>query len=81
MQLHKSVHKLFLQYRSSSSFDLFTNNQVYSNDKFDLWPVYSHSDSGPQGPLDYILKLNLSNSCLKALTSPSIKFRFFLYYY
>ena len=40
--------------------------------------LFTHmSDSGPQGSLDYILKLNLSNSCLKALTSPSIKFSFF----
>ena len=29
----------FLQYRSSPS--NLTNKQVYSNDEFDLWPVYS----------------------------------------
>ena len=40
---------IFLQYRSRSFFDLLpmshsftvSNNQVYSKDEFDLWPVYS----------------------------------------
>ena len=41
---------IFLQYRSKSLFDNLTNvfysltvsnNQVYSNDELDRWPVYS----------------------------------------
>ena len=50
MWLNKWVHKLFLQCRSRSFFNLkpvschslpVSNSQVYSNDEFDLWPVYS----------------------------------------
>ena len=39
----------FLQCRSRSSFDL-TNNQVYSDDEFDLWPVYSGEQFRASGP-------------------------------
>ena len=50
MWLNKWVHKLFLQCRSRSFFNLkpmsvivlpVSNSQVHSNDEFDLWAVYS----------------------------------------